>query len=221
MDATGSEQLFAHCPDQIKKQIIYQSVKKGEILTLQDQEEEFVYIILQGSAKVYNIFPNGTVFQINVFYAVDFIGEMEVFLEGGAFHMAEANEDSYMAKLSKSAFAQWVHEDATLCFLLLQHTQQRLADLSRRFKLLRQLSSSQRLYAALFQHKEAQISKRELQDEIAVSPRTLNRLLQKEVDKGVVAVHNGFVEILRPDVIKAKSKNFRDLLPSDLRETEF
>lgn len=194
--------ILSECPKDIFETIRYLTLARGDILTLQDENDENVYIILSGIVRVYNLLPDGSYLPISTYNAGDFIGEMEAILQKTALHMVRASEKTDVAVISQENFLKWVKSDNNLCYLLLRKAEERLSNRGKQLVLSQQLSKADLIWMTVYLSKNP-LTKSDLIESTSASARTVDRQLHKGIESGWINIVDGKIHILNIDSLKS------------------
>ena len=189
--------ILEQCPQKVKSQIVYRKYQPGEILLLQGEREEFAYILLEGSVRVFKLLPDGSCSQIGYFEAVNFIGNIELFAHVPTMNMAETAEPCYVACIPLPAFYSWVDADTRLCRALLSDMASQIVAFNKQIMLGKSLSRQDHFWLLLLEADRSgtPMTRQLLQDSMSVSARTINRLIQQACEQGLVQVKGGMITL--------------------------
>ncbi len=199
--------IFSTCPQKIFDTIRYLTLRGGDILTLQEEKDENVYIILNGAVNVYNLLSDGSYLPISSYRTGDFIGEMEALLQESALHMVRAAETTEVAILTQENFLKWVKVDNHLCYILLLKAEERLFNRGKQLVLTQQLSKGDLIWLHI-SRTDTPITKNELVQSTAASSRTVDRQLHRGIEKGWISVCDGKITVLDAKAINAYCSKF-------------
>lgn len=193
----NAEELLRGCPPDIREKIAERAFQKGEIIMLQGQQDECVYILLAGAVRVFNLFPNGISYQQRIYTAVTFLGEIELFAGIGNVNMVEAMEHCETLMLDRETFLSWVDRDKVLCRTLLASFADRIVDLNKRSMRARRLTNEEHFLFLLLRadFSRERFTRQMIEEQLAVSPRTVSRLIHDAVSEGIIRMENGMLVI--------------------------
>lgn len=197
--------IFDRCPPSVKEHIFYRQYQPGDILLLQGEKEDCAYYLLQGSVRVFKLLADGSCAQISFFESDKFIGNIELFAHTDLMNMVEAAEACTVACIPLASFYRWLDSDTVLCRRLLEDMAEQIVAFNRQIMLGKNLPRQEHFYLLLLRADSTgqPLTKQLLQDQLSASLRTVNRLLQKASQEGLVKVENGHILLLDRDKLIA------------------
>lgn len=202
-------QLFSKLSDEhlekITKQSIVKSYSKGGIVFYEEDESSHIYIILEGSVKLYKTSPKGSQVQINRFSAPAVLGEYACFeevpfpatcefvTEGKIIHIPR---DFVIDNLKDSEFALEMIKSLTAKIMVLSSLIHKETIYSSEAKVAKLLMEKSEIFHKLKYNEIASI--------LNITPETLSRILKKFKSEGYIeSLKAGDIVVLHPVALDA------------------
>jgi CRP/FNR family transcriptional regulator len=195
-------QLFSNLSDEnidkIRSQSMVKSYTKGGIVFYEEDESSHIYVVLEGSVKIYKTSPKGTQIQINRFQAPAVIGEYACF-EKAPFpatcefvtegKMALVPRDFVINNLNSRDFALEMIKSLTSKIMVLSMLIHKETIYSSEAKVAKLLIEKLEIFHKLKYNEIASI--------LNITPETLSRILKKfKTESYVEDVKSGDIKIL-------------------------
>lgn len=171
-----------------RDQIRTVKLKAGKRLIWQDDAPTHVYCIIQGMAKCFITEENGQDFLLEFFGEGEIIGELELLTQKGYLCNIEAMTDIRLYKIANSVFMSILEEDPAFNKLILVELANRLSRTARRasYQQVFPLEYAVLKIIYVFYENQQPIAKKDMADYLAVSIRSLNRVLKQLREKGIL-----------------------------------
>ncbi len=130
---------------QIQKKVLIRSFSKNEIILHEQNSNDFMYIVLDGEAKVVQATNEGKEIIITVHQAGDFFGELTMIDGKTAPATVSATKDSVTAIISKKDFYDLLFSQNKVLENLLQILCARIREYIKKIQLLNFNNASQRI----------------------------------------------------------------------------
>ncbi|MED0679416.1 Crp/Fnr family transcriptional regulator [Aneurinibacillus thermoaerophilus] len=135
-DFLGTVPLFASLTEQERKEIaglmLHKRVKKRDILFYEGKSCTAIYLLKQGTVKVYKITEDGREQIVNVLHTGDMFPHVGVFGGGVYPATAEALEDASLYFINVKELTALLTGNPSLCLRLLQVLEAKILELQRR-----------------------------------------------------------------------------------------
>ena len=207
MDRLRDIQLFSKLSDEnldkIKKQSLVKSYVKGGIVFYEEDESQHIYVVLEGTVKLYKTSPKGTQVQINRFTAPAVLGEYACFeevpfpatcefvTEG---KIAYIPRDFVVNNLEDSVFALEMIKSLTAKIMVLSSLIHKETIFSSEAKVAKLLLEKSEIFQKLKYNEIASI--------LNITPETLSRILKKFKNEGYIeGLKAGDISILEPEAL--------------------
>jgi CRP/FNR family transcriptional regulator len=195
-------QLFSKLSDEyidkIKSQSIVKSYSKGGIVFYEEDESSHIFVVLEGSVKLYKTSPKGTQIQINRFKAPAVIGEYACFEETpfpatcefvSEGKIALIPRDFVIGNLENSDFALEMIKSLTSKIMVLSSLIHKETIYSSEAKVAKLLMEKSEIFHKLKYNEIASI--------LNITPETLSRILKKFKTEGyIVGIKAGDISVL-------------------------
>ena len=216
-----NEQLYLmlrQCPYEILRQMEVREFKKNSIIYRQGEIQNVFSILAEGIADIYVIGDNGKTYMQSTYSAGDIIGEFEIFSQTPFMSNVKSITDVSLITLNREYFLKWLQSDqnfnqqfihkivGTAHRIIKKDEDSKLYSLHQRVckYLLKRLHPSSTDGVAIH------IDKQQLSQQLAVTQRSINRILLNLKDKGIIKMNNSSVIIrniadLRHEEMNGKS----------------
>ena len=207
MDRLRDIQLFSKLSDdnleKIKKQSLVKSYVKGGIVFYEEDESQHIFVVLEGTVKLYKTSPKGTQVQINRFTAPAVLGEYACFeevpfpatcefvTEG---KIAYIPRDFVVNNLEDSIFALEMIKSLTAKIMVLSSLIHKETIFSSEAKVAKLLLEKSEIFQKLKYNEIASI--------LNITPETLSRILKKFKNEGYIeGLKAGDIFIQEPEAL--------------------
>ncbi|MDD2971515.1 MAG: Crp/Fnr family transcriptional regulator [Lachnospiraceae bacterium] len=206
-------QLLRQCPYEILREFQVMEYNTDEFELEQGEIHNTFYIIVSGYADVYTESEHGKKYQLCTYEKGDYIGELEIFQQKGYISKVQGRGKVVLLELDRPYFMKWIRLDKnfneymirTLCnnsyrmcmnmghntlYTLKQRICQYLTDNSGRDGKLK-----------------SSISSEILSQQMAVTPRSVNRVLKELKEKNIITLNKGNIVIEDYDALKEQQES--------------
>ena len=207
MDRLRDIQLFSKLSDEnlnkIKKQSLVKPYVKGGIVFYEEDESHHIYVVLEGTVKLYKTSPKGTQVQINRFTAPAVLGEYACFEEvpfpATCEFVTEGKiacipRDFVVNNLRDSVFALEMIKSLTAKIMVLSSLIHKETIFSSEAKVAKLLLEKSEIFQKLKYNEIASI--------LNITPETLSRILKKFKNEGYIeGLKAGDILIQEPEAL--------------------
>lgn len=171
-----------------QQQVQTVKLKAGKRLIWQNDTPTHVYFIRQGMAKCFITEENGQDFLLEFFGEGEIIGELELLTQKGYLCNIEALTDILLYKIANPVFMSILEEDLAFNKLILVELANRVSRTARRasYQQVFPLEYAVLKIIYVFTENQQPIAKKDIADYLAVSIRSLNRVLKQLREKGIL-----------------------------------
>lgn len=178
--------------------------KAGEMICEVGEAYPFFFVVESGLANVQHTSEKGKTYSQSIYGAGTYFGELEIFKGRPFVCSIEAITDVTLIRLDRESFIKWIKHDNAFLFYLMETLCESSYDLSLK-------ASQDTLYSLMFricdylieckenklynQHAHIFLSKKYLSEKFVVTKRSINRALKELQDKGLIAVHDVYIEV--------------------------
>ncbi|WP_042349304.1 Crp/Fnr family transcriptional regulator [Bacillus massiliigorillae] len=198
--------LLKHCPYEILKQWTVEQFESGSTFYTQGEVYNHFSLIVDGVANIYAVAENGKKYVQSTYYTGDMIGEIEIFNQVPYMSSVEAQTDITIITLQRDAFLSWLQLDQNFN----QHFIRKSIELS---YIITKKDEDYKLYSLhdlICKHllekiptgkKQANgiaitIDKHQLSERLAVTQRSINRVLSTLKEKQIIDFKNQIIIVL-------------------------
>ncbi len=196
----------------IQGKIIIKNFKKNEIILHEEHTNEFMYIIVDGEAKVLQTTDAGKEIMITMHRTGDFFGELSLIDGKTAPAAVCATRDSVTAIISKNDFYSLIFDQNKVLLNLLQILSARLRESMKKIQLLNFNNAAQRVKMLFLMLSESYGEKsdegtilkvklihQDIADMTGLSRETVTRVLDKWKKSGEIKILNSKFVLLKPE----------------------
>ncbi len=141
--------LFSSLTDEeltrVREKIVIKRFKKNEVILHEENTSEYMYIILDGEAKVVQVTGEGRAIIVTMHQSGDFFGELSLIDGKTVPATIKASRDSVTAIISKKDFYSLLHDQNKVLDNLLQILSSRLRESWKRIQMLNFNDAAQRV----------------------------------------------------------------------------
>jgi CRP/FNR family transcriptional regulator, dissimilatory nitrate respiration regulator len=180
-------------------------VRKGCVLFEEGAPYRGMYVVIEGSVKVYRMTTDGKETVLHLLFPTQTLAEIPMFAGSGYPAHAETLEDSRLCFVEKGGFLSLINRDSELALKMLAGLSKRLRALASqledltaldvRTRLLRYIvdEHSRQSHAVLASHIRLPVSKSVLAATLGMSLETLSRSFRKLEDEGLIQLKGKIV----------------------------
>jgi CRP/FNR family cyclic AMP-dependent transcriptional regulator len=197
---------------QVREKFVIKSFKKNEIILHEEHTSEYMYIILDGEAKVVNTTERGKEILITVHQSGDFFGELSLIDGKTTPATVIAMKDSVTAFISKKDFYALLFSQNQVLENMLQHLCSRIRESLKKIQILNFNNAAQRIKMLFLMLSETYGEKTEegtilkiklihqdIADMIGLTRETVTRILDKWQRGGEIEILKNRFILLRPE----------------------
>lgn len=208
--------FFNHLNDAEMLKIVnksrHKNFKKGEAIYRADDPLEYLYIVHQGSVKIYQLFESGKEQLLRILEPGEFMGELALFTEKNLDNYAEAMENTEICTIHRDDMQALMKAYPTIAVKILEQFSNRL---DKTEKLLGDLSTkdvetrmANYLLELAVRNNTAEImlpmSKKDLASHLGTSQETISRRLSNFQSKGWIEQKGQrHIKIINQDALSA------------------
>ena len=197
---------------QVRDQVTIKKFKKNDIILREENTNEYMYIILEGEAKVVQVTDEGKEIIVTMHKMGDFFGELSLIDGRTAPATVTAIKDSVTAIISKRDFYSLLYGQKKVLDNLLHILSSRLREAWKRIQLLNFNNASQRVKMLLIMLSETygietptgtelniKLIHQDIADMTGLTRETVTRVLDKWQKTGEITVLKNKHIMLRPE----------------------
>lgn len=213
----GSPQIYEmlkYCPYSILKRWNMRDYPKGHVIFKQGEAYNHFCIAVSGYIDIYVMAENGKKYSQAIYTTGDFIGELEIFEKKPFSCFVEAITDVKLLEIDRECFFQWIELDKNIGSYITKTLCSQFYRLSQKAGQDTLYSLKQRLCYYLITCTNAQncknerinIQKDKLSEQLAVTQRSINRVLQHLKEKDIIDIEDNSVIIRDLDALKMEEE---------------
>lgn len=173
------QEIVNNAPESIKKKFIHRKYKKGNIIIQPYEENNYLYILVNGSAEVYRQTYAGAMISLYIYNSYSCFGEVEIFNNGIKTLGIIAKTNCEIIIIHKKNVYEWMKIDFNFTFYMLEQLAAKLISSSDTSARLSLLTVKDRILCSIYAHYKIgdldSLTKQTLSSEICAPIRSLNR----------------------------------------------
>lgn len=209
-------QLFQFLSDDelhaIWPKVVFREFKKGQLILREQQTNEFMYIVIRGKVKIFQISEDGRERILSLHNTGEFFGEMSLIDGATSPATVSALEPSTVAIISRSDFYALLHSQSKILNNLLNILCFRLRDSWKKIQMLTFHDASDRVKMLLMMLEESHGEKTDrgtvlniklihqnIADMTSLTRETVTRVLDRFVKSGEITILSNKLIQLNPE----------------------
>jgi CRP-like cAMP-binding protein len=186
------------CPTRIRQSFQELTFQAGAVILNQGDPAEYVYILSEGKAGVYQMALNGIEYLAYIYHGDELFGEIEIFNHKPILSNVRANQACKTIRIAKVDFIQWMQAEPGFAFFICQQLAEKLYQTSVNSVTHIAYPLKYRVLSCLwnhFQRGNQYIQKADIIHSLGSNERSVNRILQELVNSRQVESDRGMVKI--------------------------
>lgn len=203
--------IFKSCPYEILRQCDIKNYPVGAIVCQQGEIIDSFKVIAKGLIDVYFIGENGKRYKVTTKQCGSIIGELEFFGNKPFVCSVEANSDLVLLEIKRDLFLKWVLEDRNISSYLIEVLSSKFYDYSIKagndvlyplnIRICNYLLSKCGPISKKNTNVEIKINKEKLSEELAVTSRSIHRILRNLQEKNLIEVKTESIIVKDPEAL--------------------
>lgn len=188
-------------------------LKKDEFLLQQGDRPQRVFILLEGSVKVFHTTPKGNDCLMAIVGPGEILGEVEMLTAEPQLCSVQALWPCRVAEIDRQEYLCWLAEDVNFALLVNQVLCYRLQNCSKRAVI--QLSYPLEYSVLTLLSQAAQqgggcltLSKSQIADYLGTSVRSVNRIMKQLQEQRLIAVDQHTIRLLSVEAVEQRLQQF-------------
>lgn len=208
--------MLKYCPYDILKRWQIKKYEKDSIILNQGEIYDYFYIIVDGIADVFVMSENGKRYSQSIYNKGNFIGELEIFNRVPFSCSIEAITDLTVLQLKREYFLSWIEIDRNISEHITKSLCSEFYRLSKKAAQDTLYPLKQRLCRYLLDSIDKNINKKydiainvkkdKLSSQLAVTERSINRVLHSLKEKSIINVYSNTIIIKDLDKLENEEK---------------
>ncbi|MGM7637199.1 Crp/Fnr family transcriptional regulator [Bacillus sp. Hm123] len=205
-------EMLKYCPYEILKSWCVEHFESGSKIFHQGEVYNTFSIIVEGLANIYVVAENGKKYVQTTYQTGDMIGELEIFHQQAFMSNVEAVTDVTIISLKRDDFLEWLKLDQNFNHYFIQKTVELSYTITKKDEnhklyslqdlicknLIEQIPKGRRGPEGI----AVTIDKHELSEKLAVTQRSINRVLSSLKEKKIIDIQNHVVIIRDQERLK-------------------
>jgi CRP-like cAMP-binding protein len=214
-------ELFKNCPVEILKHWEVKEYPAGAIVYHQAEKCDSLSIIIEGCVSINVMAENGRKYSPRILEKGDFIGEMELFEEKPLLNSVEAITNLKLLQIKRDYFLRWLELDRNISLYIIKYSNNRSCYCAQKAMENSLYSLKMRVcnYLLYFSNQtnnrdnrvEIKINKEQLCERLAVTIRSINRILQYLKKENIIEVDADLIIIKDPKKIALEVEKSRSM----------
>lgn len=193
--------IFKQCPYEILKEIRVCHYKKNEFVLEQGEIHNTFYIIVSGNVDIYVESNQGKKYFLNRYGKGQYLGELEVFQQRPYVSGIEAEDNLTLLEIDRDVFLKWLRTDSNFSEYMLETLCETSYAMCKNMCENTLNTLKQRICQFLIDNteqyhtKEIFIKTEILGSQMAVTQRSVNRVMKQLKESGIIELSNNSVII--------------------------
>ncbi|MFB4169072.1 Crp/Fnr family transcriptional regulator [Virgibacillus sp. JSM 102003] len=177
-------------PEDIKKEFIYRKYQKGSFIIHPFEDNNYLYILVTGSAEVFRQSLNGSMVTLYRYHSYSSFGEVEIFNNDIKTLSVTAKTNCETIALHKTMVYKWMRQDFNFTTYLMEHLAAKLITSSDTVVKLSLLTVKDRILYSIHGHYKIgdleTLTKHALSSEVCVPIRSVNRSISQCINENYI-----------------------------------
>lgn len=205
-------EILKYCPYEILKSWKIKKYTKNSIILNQGEIYDSFYIIAQGIADIYIMAENGKRYSQATYNKGYFIGELEIFDKVPFSCFIEAMTDVTLLEINRENFLKWLDLDKNISSYITRTLCRQFYNLSKKAGSDTLYTLKQRICQYLIScsgkinKSEIELNKEKLSEQLAVTQRSINRVLKELKEKDLIDIKTNSIVILDLQSLKEEEE---------------
>ena len=203
--------IMRQCPYEILRRIAVREYKAGEFSLDQGEVHDFMYIVLEGELGIYVESEHGKKYYLTTYRKGNYIGELEMFGNYPYISSVEARTDVKLLEFVREDFVRWLQLDKNLNDYVIRTLCDSTYRLCSNMGTNSLYTLKSRVCRFLLDHAEGHtearsggrmedqavvpVSSEMLSEYMAVTQRSVNRILKQLKDSGIIEIAKSHIMI--------------------------
>lgn len=206
------KKLVYNAPEHIKKEFIYKKHEKGSLIIFPNEENNFLYILTNGSAEVYWQSYAGAMISLYIFNSYSCFGELEIFNKEIKTLSVIAKTNCETIAIHKKYVYEWMQIDFDFSFYIVEQLAEKLINSSNNAVKVSFLTVKDRILSSIYTHFKIgdlnNLTKQALSSEVCAPIRSINRSIAQCIDDGFINYEDKRFSVKSIDKLEKYLDNF-------------
>jgi CRP-like cAMP-binding protein len=210
-------EIFKSCPYEILNYWDIKQYPAGTTIFHQGEIIDTLNIVVDGFADIYLMKENGKRYYIATHQSGAFIGEIEIFEKRPSVCSVEAYTDLTVLEIKRDYFFKWIAEDRNIGSYVIKVLAREFHDYSiktgndilypLKVRICSYLLSRSKQPSTKATNIEVKINKEKLSEELAVTIRSIHRVLHDLQSKNIIEVKTNVIIVKNRDKLASEDEN--------------
>ena len=192
--------IMRQCPYEILRKIVVQEFKAEEFTLNQGEVHNYMYIVLEGELGIYVESEHGKKYYLNTYRKGNYIGELEMFGNHPYISSVEARTDVKLLVINREDFIRWIQLDRNLNDYFIRTLCDSTYALCSSMGTNTLYNLKNRTCRFLIDHVDGQtnevfVNSEMLSEYMAVTQRSVNRILKQLKDSQIIEITKSHIII--------------------------
>ncbi|MDK0538524.1 Crp/Fnr family transcriptional regulator [Clostridium perfringens] len=205
-------EFINNCPKEIKKELKNRSFKYGEKLLVQNENCDFVYILLKGKIKTYHCDFTGAIYLEDIDSEATIFGELEALINKEVVTTVEALSQCETLEISKESFIKWIELDNKFSLFISKLIAERNYECCKRERVNAFHNLRYRVMYIILNtlHKNnLGITKDLLVEGVGSNIRSINRIINQLIEEGILDYNSGKIKVKSIEKLKEEVNYYK------------
>lgn len=205
-------EFINNCPKEIKKELKNRSFKYGEKLLVQNENCDFVYILLKGKIKTYHCDLTGAIYLEDIDSEATIFGELEALINKEVVTTVEALSQCETLEISKESFIKWIELDNKFSLFISKLIAERNYECCKRERVNAFYNLRYRVMYIILNtlHKNnLGITKDLLVEGVGSNIRSINRIINQLIEEGILDYNSGKIKVKSIEKLKEEVNYYK------------
>jgi len=191
--------------DETKEKLIRKHYKRNSTIVFAEEENNYVYFLINGLAEAYMITPQGSISSLHLYKAGSFFGEIEQFYVGRKPVEITAITDCVVDVLHKNDFLNWLQNNFEATKFLISEISYKLIANTELVEEVLLLTVKERMLRSIALHRYRnnldRLTKEQLTKEANAPIRSINRAIAECSNQNLISYKNKKFTILDEETL--------------------
>ena len=199
-------EFINNCPKEIKKELKNRSFKYGEKLLVQNENCDFVYILLKGKIKTYHCDFTGAIYLEDIDSEATIFGELEALINKEVVTTVEALSQCETLEISKESFIKWIELDNKFSLFISKLIAERNYECCKRERVNAFYNLRYRVMYIILNtlHKNNLVV-----EGVGSNIRSINRIINQLIEEGILDYNSGKIKVKSIEKLKEEVNYYK------------
>ena len=202
-------EFINNCPKEIKKELKNRSFKYGEKLLVQNENCDFVYILLKGKIKTYHCDFTGAIYLEDIDSEATIFGELEALINKEVVTTVEALSQCETLEISKESFIKWIELDNKFSLFISKLIAERNYECCKRERVNAFYNLRYRVILNTLHKNNLGITKDLLVEGVGSNIRSINRIINQLIEEGILDYNSGKIKVKSIEKLKEEVNYYK------------